>query len=119
MIIIVVSLISLYVVDTILVGLSFYSLRQRFNWRISPKLCFVVLIFIFAVLDYYFVPMIYVADATITIRNEEIAKVLDITPNYPIMRLFDPGLFDFIIWSVQSFVAGLIGERIFMRKDLT
>lgn len=119
MIIFILNLILIYIVDTVLVGLAFYSLRQRFNWKISPKLCFIVLIFIFAILDNYFVPMIYVLDATITIRNEEFAKVFNIAPDYPIMRLFDPGLFDFIIWSVQSFIAGLIGERIFMRKDLT
>jgi hypothetical protein len=118
LIIFILTLILIYLVDTVLVGLAFYSLRQRFNWQISPKLCFVVLIFIFAILDNYFVPMIYILDASITIRNEEIAKVFNITPNYPVMSLFDPGLFDFVIWSVQSFVAGIIGE-IFMRKDLT
>lgn len=119
MAIFVLSLILIYIVDTVLVGLSFYSLRQRFNWKISPKLCFVILIFIFAILDNYFIPMIFILDATITIRNDVIAKAFGITPNFPIMNLFDPGLFDFIIWCGQSFVAAFIGEKTFTRKNNT
>lgn len=63
--------------------------------------------------------MIYVLDATITIRNQEIATAFNVTPDYPITNLFDPGLFDFIIWSVQAFMAGIVGEKIFLRKDST
>ena len=116
MVIFIFSLILIFAVDILLVGISFYALRKRFNWNLAPKMCFVILIVIFALLENYIVPMIFVLDATITIRNAEITKLFDISPNYPLINLFSLGFFDFIIWSVQEFVAGIIGERLF-HKD--
>jgi hypothetical protein len=55
--------------------------------------------------------MLLVLDATITIRNEAIIKAFDISPTFPLVELLDMELFDFIVWCLQAFFAGLIGER--------
>jgi hypothetical protein len=60
--------------------------------------------------------MLLVLDATITIRNEAIIKAFDITPTFPLVELFDLNLFDFVVWCLQAFLAGLIGERLIAKK---
>ncbi len=60
--------------------------------------------------------MLLVLDATITIRNEAIVKAFNISPTFPLVELFDLDLFGFVIWCIQAFFAGLIGERLIAKK---
>ena len=117
MIILILNMILVFVVDTLLVGIAFISLREKFNWKLSSKTCFFVLILIFALYDSYMTPMFLLLDATITIRNEAIIKAFDISPTFPLVELFDLNLFDFVVWCLQAFFAGLIGERLIAKKQ--
>lgn len=113
MITFILSVIVIFIVDSLLVSIAFYSLKYRFLWKLSPRFCFLILIVVFAFQENYIVPMVYLLDATITIRNEAVASFFDIKPDYHLITLFDIGFLDFIIWCVQAFFAGIIGERLF------
>ena len=116
MIILILNFILAYVFDTLLVGVAFVSLRERFKWDLSPKKCFFILLIIFALYDNYLTPMFLVLDATITIRNEAIAQALGITPNLPLVELLDLDMFAFITWCIQAFLAGLFGDKLISKK---
>lgn len=116
MILVVIYLISIYLVDTLLAGIAFYALKVRFNWNIPPRLCFWVLLAIFAILDTYIIPFFYLLDVTITIGNEEIAAATGIKPDTPVLEFFDSGFFEFLVWSIQAFLAALAGDRLMMKK---
>ena len=111
------TLFLIFLVDTVLVGLAFFALKNRFNWNLSPKLSFVILFVIFGLFENYLLPMCYVLDARLTIGNEQVAEFLDFPPDYPVMDLFGLGLFQFITWSLQAFFAGLIGEKLLKKKE--
>ena len=116
MIILILNIILAFIVDTVLIGLSFFTLKEKFKWDLSPKKCFFILIIIFALYDSYITPMLLVLDATITIRNEAIISAFDISPTFPLVELFDFELFDFIAYCLQAFLAGLVGERLVAKK---
>ena len=58
-------------------------------------------------------PLFCLLDMTFTIRNEQLAQLSDIDPNYPALNLFIPGLFDLVTWAVQTAIATWIGTKIF------
>jgi len=91
-------------------------LRERFNWNLSAKQCFFILLIIFALYENYITPMLLVIDATVTIRNEAIINALDISPTFPLVELFNLNYFGFIVWCIQAFFAGFIGERLIAKK---
>ncbi len=117
MIILILNLLLVFVVDTLLIGIAFISLRERFSWNLSAKKSFFILLIIFALYESFITPMLLVLDATVTIRNEAIVNALDIAPTFPLVELFDLDLFGFIVWCIQAFFAGLIGERLIAKKN--
>lgn len=107
----------MFLIDAFLVGIAFYSIKEHFHWKISPRVCLVILFFIFAFLEYYVLPMFSVLDVTYTVGNTDIAKLLDLGPNEHVTDLYGFGLFEFIAWSVQAFLASYIGNKVVSHKN--
>jgi hypothetical protein len=96
-----------------LVGIAYYSLATHFQWKISGQRNFLILFLIFAFLDNYPLPMFLALDATITVRNPDIAQWLDLRPDQPLIELFGFGWFEFITYSIQTLFATYFGNKIF------
>lgn len=58
------------------VALVFYSLKLRFKLILSSIKQITFLFIIFVILDIYYLPAVSSLDATITIRNESIVRLL-------------------------------------------
>ena len=93
-----------------MVGITFQAVANKYQWKITPKKTIIILFFIFAVLENYLWPLAFTADVTITVRNEAIASLLEIPPDYPLINLFQLGLFDLFLWMIQAALAGVIGS---------
>ena len=117
MLIFILTVILMYAIDTFLVGISFYSLRNRFQWQISYRKSLLILFVIFAFLEYYILPIVLVLDITYTVGNAGIAEVFNLKPNERLIDLFGFGLFEIIVWAVQSLLAAVIGEMIITKKS--
>ena len=85
----VLSILLIYVVDIIIVGIVFRALSHRFNWNISPFLSLLILVICFAFYENDLLPLAYSLDATITIRNEAISSFLEIPSDYPLIYFFE------------------------------
>lgn len=107
----------IYAIDIIMVGITFQAVVNKYKWKITPKKSLVILFFIFAVLENYLWPLAYSADVTITVRNEAIASLLEIPPDYPFINFFDLGLFELFLWMIQAALAGVIGSLILRPQD--
>jgi hypothetical protein len=116
MVIFISTIILMYLIDTFLVGVSFFSLKQRYQWSISKRMSLLLLFMIFAFLEFYILPMVIVLDLTFTVRNAEIADLLGLKPDEPFAGLFGFGFFEIVVWIVQALLASLIGELLFGRK---
>jgi len=116
MFILISTIIFIYLIDTFLVGVSFFSLKDRFQWHISKRLSLIILFVLFAFLEIYILPMVIVLDLTYTVGNTDIAKFFDLKPNEHFSELFGFGLCEIIVWAVQSLLAGVIGEMIIAKK---
>ncbi len=117
MVILISTIILIYLIDTFLVGISFFSLKDRFQWHISKRMSLIILFIIFALLGSYILPMVIVLDITYTVGNADIAKLLDLKPNERFAELFGFGLFEIVAYGVQSLLAALIGEMIIVKKS--
>jgi len=106
------SIFLIYLIDTFLIGVTYQSLKIRYGWKISPKKSFIILFFAFAILENYLLPLLFALDLRITIGNERIAKLIDAHGSIHSLELFDPGIFEFIVWCSQAFFAGIIGPKL-------
>jgi hypothetical protein len=111
------NIILIYLIDTFLVGIAFYSLKDRFQWHISTRMSLLILFVIFASLENSILPMLFALDITYTVGNADVAKLFDLKPNEPLINLFGFGLFEIITWAFQSLLAAFIGEKIIMKKS--
>ncbi len=118
MLIFILTIILMYAIDTFLVGISFYSLKNRFRWQISTRMSLLILFLIFAFLESYILPMVLILDITYTVGNTGVAEVFNLKPNEPLIDLFGFGLFEIIIWVFQSLLAAFVGEKI-VKKEST
>jgi len=112
------TLIFIYLIDTFLVGVSFFALKERFRWPISRRMSLLLLFSVFAFIEYCLLPMAVVLDVTFTVRNPEVVRWLDLKPNEPFAGLFDFGAFEIIVMVVQALLAALVGEKLFTRKPV-
>ena len=76
----------------------------------------VILFLIFAILENYILPLLIVLDVSLTVGNPEIVELFDLKPNIPALELFSFGLYEILIWLIQSLLAAFIGEKIIMKK---
>jgi len=113
MIVFIITSAIIFLIDAVLVGISFYALKARFKWDISPKLCFLILLLLFILLENSLLPILYVADVTITVGNESIATRMGIMPNEPAVNLFQFGLGDWILWCIEALIGGYVGSKLF------
>lgn len=118
MVIFILSILLVYAVDIFMVGITFQAIVNKYQWKISPKKSFIILFFVFAVYENYLWPIVYSADVTITVRNEAIASLLEIPPDYPFINFFELGLFEFFTWAIQAALAGLIGLSMLKPKEI-
>ena len=116
MIIFIVTMVLMSLIDTFLVGITFYALKNRFHWNISYRTAFIILFLSFVFIDNYWWPMMHVLDLTYTVGNPEIVKAFGLSPNEPFKDLFGFGLFEFGIWAIEALLATYIGEKLFSRK---
>ena len=112
------TLIFIYLIDTFLVGVSFFALKERFRWPISRRMSLLLLFFVFAFIEYYLLPMAVVVDVTFTVRNPEVVRWFDLKPNEHLAGLFDVGVFEIIAMVVQALLAALVGEKLLARKPI-
>ncbi len=110
------SLILMYLIDVFLVGVTYYSLKSRFGWKLTPKKSFFILFVAFLFLDNYLWPAIANLDISYSVGNETIAKAFNLEPSESVIGLFGFGWFEFVTWSIEALAASYIGERIF-RED--
>ena len=108
----VVNIVLIYLLDAVLVGTSFFVIKRRFRWNLSPGLTFATLVLLMAIFENLVVPAYVVLDLTFTIRNPEISSFFEFKQNEPAINLFSLGFIDFLIWCVQAFIASLIGEKL-------
>lgn len=109
MVFFILSVLFIYAVDIFMVGMTFQAIANKYQWNISPKKSFIILFFVFAFYENCLWPIVYSIDATITIRNEAIASLFEIPPDYPFINFFGLGLYEFFTWAIQAALAGLIG----------
>jgi len=110
------TLILIFLIDTFLVGVSFFALKERFQWQFSRRTSLLLLFVVFLFIEYYLLPMAAVLDITFTVGNPEIADLLDLKPNESFAGLFDFGALEIIAMVIQALLAALVGERLFARK---
>ena len=108
----------MYAVDIILVGITFQAIVNKYQWNITPKKSLIILFFVFIIFENYLWPLVHSADVTITVRNEAIASLLEIPPDYPFINFFDLGLFEICSWLIQAALAGLVGSLILKPKEI-
>ncbi len=106
----------IYVIDTIVVGLAFYALKIRFNWKITAKQSFAALFMCYAIFDNYLWPLMSATDLQIIIGNDQIAEFLDMEGPIPLLELFSPGITEFITYCIQAFIGGIVGSKILEKQ---
>ena len=84
MVVFIVTMVLGFVIDSFLVGITFYAIKNRFKWNISYRTGFIILFLVFVFLDNYWLPMVHVLDLTYTVGNQEIAKFFDLAPMSPL-----------------------------------
>jgi hypothetical protein len=101
-----------YLWKAILVGIAFFALfGERIEAPYRKKNLF-LLFGAFAFLGIYELPAILSLDATITVRNKEIAAFFQLEENAHLSELYDIDLFDLVVWLLQATVALAVGERL-------
>lgn len=113
----VISVLLAYLIDTLLVGMAFFALKARFRWSVSRGKCFLILFATFAFKDLLWWPAFYFLDVVFTVRNTELAQLLALRPDQPLMSFFDPGFFDLFLYAVQTVVATWVGTKVFGESD--
>ncbi|MGQ9652639.1 MAG: hypothetical protein ACUVXD_01085 [Thermodesulfobacteriota bacterium] len=101
-----------YLMKAVLVGLAFFAVFGSSIGHPRSKRNFYALFAIFAFLGVYEFPAILSIDATITVRNREIAEFFRIEENAPLSELYEVEWFDIVAWLMQALVASLVGERL-------
>lgn len=108
-------LIADYIFMAILVGIAFFALfGNKLKSPYNPKSLY-ILVGIFAFLDLYDWPAIFVAQITFTVHNQQIAKFLELKENMDVGELFAPGFFDIVIYFLQAVVGYYVGIRVFKK----
>jgi hypothetical protein len=113
------TVVLIYLMDTFLVGVSFFALKERFHWPISRRMSFLFLVMVFVFIEYYLLPMAVVLDITFTVGNSEVANSLDLKPNESFAGLFDFGAFEIIMMAIQALLASMLGEKLFPGRTST
>jgi hypothetical protein len=116
MAIFIVSIVLMLLIDSFLVGTTFYALKNRFQWNISFFTGFIILYLSFVFIDNYLWPMIKVLDITYSVGNQEIVKAFNLSSRESAVDLFGFGLFEFVTWAIEALLASYFGEKIFSRK---
>ena len=112
------SFIFAYTIDVFLVGIAFHSLKDRFGWQLSTKQNFIILFFVFLMLENYLWPAFLILDVTYTIHNEVLAEFFGFKPNEPLTELFGFGMFEFITWCIQALIANVLGQKMMGSKGM-
>ncbi len=104
-----------YLMKAVLVGLAFFAFFGPTIQNPRSKRNFYALFGIFAFLGVYELPAILSLDATINVRNREIAEFFRIEEDAHLSELYGIEWFDMVVWLLQALVASLVGERLHRR----
>jgi len=99
------------ILQTLFVGLALATLVRHFQWSLPKARAVILLFLLFAFLDSFYLPAMAALDATITVRNQEIADALDLRPDMHLMRAFGFYYVDLFLWAVQATTAWYIAAR--------
>lgn len=100
-----------YSLQALLVGISFFVLfGNKIKMPYSTKYLY-ILFCIFAFLDIYAWPALLSLDATITVRNKQIADFLNLKENFHLSEFFSLDWFDIFVWLFQTGIAIFIGGK--------
>jgi len=105
-----------YLTNTILIGLAFGVFVLYLKKELPNKLQFILLIFIFVLIDIYWIPVVNYLNITITIGNKSVADFFNVKPNMPLSNIFSFGIFDLIIYAIQASIAQWIAFRFVVNK---
>jgi hypothetical protein len=104
-----------YLLTAVLVGIAYFAVFRPRLESSAGKKHFFFLFALFAFLGVYELPAIFSLDATITVRNPEIAGFFEIEPNSHLMELYSLDILDLVVWLAQSLIAVFAGEKICCR----
>ena len=105
------SLLLLFLFDSVLIGIAFFTL---FKDRVthSPIRSLVTLVIIFFLQDLFIQLSTHFLDVTVLIRNEALLNFFDMTEPVEIMGNIEYGIYDPILFLIQSLVAYFLCKRI-------
>ncbi|MEK6582483.1 MAG: hypothetical protein AABY50_02275 [Nitrospirota bacterium] len=115
MIVFIVTVFFDYLLTTILVGITFFSLfGRKIKMPFSRKSLF-ALFCIFAFLDTYYLPTLFSLDATLEIGNKQIAEFFDLKGKVNLSDIFSVGWFDVILWAIQAAGGHFVGSTVYQK----
>lgn len=104
-----------YMFTSIIIGISFFTL---FGHKIKKPFhftAFLALLCAFAFVDVYYLPALFILDATIIIGNQQLAEIFHLIGPVPLTKLFMIDGVNVIIWVLQSVVAYLVGSWVYQK----
>jgi uncharacterized membrane protein len=110
MLLLVLTMIFDYVVQTVLVGIAFgvFLLSARWRFRRWPETF--SLMAVFAILASYYLPAVFLMDTHVTIGNPEVARFLGGHHSFQFGDLFGIGFGDIAIWFIEAIIARAVGH---------
>ena len=112
-----ITILVIFIVETFVVGVTYHSLKIRFRWKVSAKKSFLFLFVLYAIFDNYILPLLFAVDLRFTIGNETITKLIDTPEAVHSLEFFNPGIFEFFLYSFHAFLAGTIIPKILNEKS--
>ncbi|MCW5896600.1 MAG: hypothetical protein KIT50_13475 [Bacteroidetes bacterium] len=111
-----------YIIFSIVVGISYFSLfGKRIGVEYNRK-AFLLLLVIFAVLDLYWLPPVAALDITVTFGNKEMASAFEAESGIRVNDFLEVGWSDAITWLLQTVLAYFVGLQVYsqiLRRGLT
>jgi hypothetical protein len=111
--ILIVTFVSLIVVESVLVGLSAAAVSMKARVTVRTTRLFLIFVAIFAVLDNFYLPALQVLDATLVIRNPDFSRLIGPGAPIELAEWLGPSPDDALWWALQGTLA-LITTRITM-----
>lgn len=105
-----------YAFYSIIVGLAAALIFSRCKNEISFFTAIPIIFITFILIDMIYVPVIFNLDIYFTVKNVEIAKLLELHPDYSLNEWISLEIIDVAMWVIQTVFAFAIGRRLQIRK---
>ena len=97
MVIFIATMVLMLLINSFLVGITFYALKNRFQWNISFLTGFIIIYLSLVFLDNFLWPMVKVLDITYSVGNQEIVNAFGLSNRESAVDLFGFGLFYIVL----------------------